>query len=213
MDNFKKYPRTFHLPWSLGATSDDKTLSSVDCFKGQRVVVTLKMDGENTTLYHNGLHARSLDYSYHESRSWMQNKHGEISHRIPKNLRICGENLFAKHAIHYQDLENYFMVFSVWEGDKCLSWEETKRISSQLELMTVPVIFEGVFDEKAIKAAFKPFEKAHEGYVVRLADSFQYNDFSKSLAKFVRANHVAEGSEHWKHQQVVKNKIKAKDEA
>jgi len=39
-----KYPRTFHLPWSEGATSDDKTLDNVDHFEGKRVIIT-----ENST--------------------------------------------------------------------------------------------------------------------------------------------------------------------
>ena len=41
-----KYPRTSHLPWSLGSTDDDKMLQSVDHFIGQEVVVTVKLDGE-----------------------------------------------------------------------------------------------------------------------------------------------------------------------
>lgn len=49
--NYKKYPRTYHLPWSLGKTDDDKTLKTTEIFKNKKVVVTLKMDGENTTLY------------------------------------------------------------------------------------------------------------------------------------------------------------------
>ena len=46
-----KYPRTFHIPGSPGATSDDKILKSLDHFKGKRVIITEKMDGENTSLY------------------------------------------------------------------------------------------------------------------------------------------------------------------
>ena len=42
-----KYPRTFHLPWSPGATSDDKMLKSIEHFIGKEVVITEKMDGEN----------------------------------------------------------------------------------------------------------------------------------------------------------------------
>jgi hypothetical protein len=29
-----------------------------------------------------------------------------------------------------------------------------------------------------------------EGYVIRLADGFQYDDFKQSVGKFVRKNHV-----------------------
>lgn len=36
------------------------------------VVITEKMDGENTTLYRDGLHARSLDSRHHPSRNWVK---------------------------------------------------------------------------------------------------------------------------------------------
>lgn len=58
-----KYPRTYHLPYSLTLTDDDKRLSSDEHFKDfTEVIVTAKMDGENTTVYPDGtMHARSLD--------------------------------------------------------------------------------------------------------------------------------------------------------
>ena len=43
-----KYPRTHHLPWSEGMHDDDRMLSSTKVFENQRVIVTEKMDGENT---------------------------------------------------------------------------------------------------------------------------------------------------------------------
>ena len=67
-----KYPRTFHLPWSPGCTSDDKVLKSVDHFVGKRVIVTEKMDGENTTISKNKIYARSIDSKDHESRHWVK---------------------------------------------------------------------------------------------------------------------------------------------
>lgn len=66
MDNtYIKYPRTFHLPCSPNATDDDKKLKSDDHFnKFKEVVVTVKMDGENCTVYNDGyIHARSIDGS------------------------------------------------------------------------------------------------------------------------------------------------------
>ena len=57
-----KYPRTPHFPWSPGATDDDKILQDLSVFDKQPVVITEKMDGENTTIYADGyIHARSLD--------------------------------------------------------------------------------------------------------------------------------------------------------
>ena len=207
MQNFKKYPRTLHLPWSLGSTSDDKTLDSVSHFKDKEIILTLKMDGENTTMYHNGVHARSLDSKNHSSRSWVQNKQGEIAHLIPDNFRICGENLFAKHSVAYKDLPSYFMVFSIWEDDVCLSWKDTELWCAKLGLDLVPVLYIGHFNELDIKMAFDPYQSEHEGYVVRLASQFKYEDFSKSIAKNVRKNHVQTDT-HWMHQSIIKNELK-----
>jgi len=44
---YVKYPKTFHLPWSLGLRSDDKRLKDLSRFINQEVVVTEKVDGEN----------------------------------------------------------------------------------------------------------------------------------------------------------------------
>lgn len=40
-----KYPRTFHLPFSLCISSDDKRLSDDEHFIGKTIVMTEKMDG------------------------------------------------------------------------------------------------------------------------------------------------------------------------
>ncbi|MEV0787225.1 RNA ligase family protein [Streptomyces sp. NPDC050423] len=45
------YPRTPHLPWSPGAASDDVRLADLAGLTGTEVVVTEKLDGENTPLY------------------------------------------------------------------------------------------------------------------------------------------------------------------
>src|SRR5690554_4811700 len=108
-----KYPRTRHLPWSPGASHDDLVSREVESFVGQRIIVTEKMDGENTTLYRDHLHARSLDSRHHPSRDWVKALHGRIAHEIPERWRVCGENLYARHSIGYEALPSYFMLFSV----------------------------------------------------------------------------------------------------
>lgn len=203
-----KYPRSHHLPWSLGRTDDDKTLLSVDHFVGKQVVVTEKMDGENTTIYRDFHHARSINGGKHESRSIVAQLQARLANELPSNMRVCGENCYAKHSIGYSSLPSYFLTFSIWIGNTCLSWAETEEWCQLLDLTLVPVLYKGTFDKEVIKALYQDNRTPDlmEGYVVRLADSFQYGDFSKSLAKFVCANHV-QTSEHWKNQTVVPNKI------
>ena len=123
------YPRTPHLPWSPGATADDVRTGDLSGLVGRRVVITEKMDGENTTLYRDGLHARSLDSAHHPSRTWIKALHGRIAARIPEGRRICGENLFARHSIAYSTLDSWFYAFSVWQEDRCLDWDSTVRFT------------------------------------------------------------------------------------
>jgi len=166
-----KYPRTFHLPFSEGATSDDKISSNLSVFD-EPIVVTKKMDGENSTLYRNGFHARSLDGRNHPSRNWLKNFHSTFFYKIPDNYRICGENLYAKHSIHYKDLPSYFLVFSVWENDTCLNWNDTLSFCEMLSLKTVPVLFSGKWEKSAFDL-HKYLQGSldltqDEGYVIRI---------------------------------------------
>ncbi len=193
-----KYPRTPHLPWSPGASSDDVRLGDVSRFQGREVVVTEKMDGENTTLYSDHVHARSIDSAHHPSRSWVKALQAQLQANIPRGWRLCGENLFAEHSIAYAALPSYLLLFSIWdERNRALSWEETEQWGQLLELATVPVLYRGPWDEKRVRALsdqLNPGEQ--EGLVVRVAAPFAYADFASSVAKWVRPNHVTT-DEHW----------------
>ena len=198
-----KYPRTYHLPWSAGCTSDDKRMPDTDHLDGHSVVVTEKMDGENTTLYPDGyVHARSIDSSYHPSRTWVTGWWAQIAYKVPSTLRICGENLYAKHSIAYDDLASYFLAFGVWEGDVCLSWADTVKVLTEHGIPTVPVLYEGPYDENKIYLL-----RGREGYVVRRSDAFSASNFPQYVGKYVRLNHV-QTSEHWTNRPVVPNKLR-----
>jgi hypothetical protein len=201
-----KYPRTRHLPWSPGATHDDLIADSIEAFAGQRVIVTEKMDGENTTLYTDHLHARSVDSRHHPSRNWIKALHGRIGYQIPQGWRLCGENLFARHSIAYTGLPSYFMMFSVWdEHQRCLDWDSTHEWAALLGLDMVPTLYDGIFDPQWFKTFEQDLEQS-EGYVVRLAAGFSRADFGTSVAKWVRTNHVQTDT-HWMQQAVVPNDL------
>lgn len=203
MSTHFKYPRTPHLPWSLSVSSDDLRHKSVIDFSGE-VVITEKMDGENTTLYRDHLHARSLDSRHHPSRDWLKQWHGSMAHAIPDGWRICGENLFARHSVAYKNLSSYFYGFSVWnENNECLSWDDTLEWFSLLSIHPVPVLYKGLWDENTIRKLALD-TNTQEGYVVRSADAFSYDDFSQQVAKWVRANHVT-SDKHWMHSEVIPN--------
>lgn len=207
---YRKYPRTFHFPFSEGVSSDDKIQDNLSLLKDD-IVISLKLDGENTNLYNDYIHARSLDSRNHPSRDWVKKFHAEIKHNIPENFRICGENLYAKHSIYYDNLPSYFLVFSIWDGDTCLSWDDTIEYSKLLNLKLVPVIFNGKFEGSV--EDFQRFLKesldteGNEGYAVRRRDSFSINEFPTSVIKYVRKNHV-QTDNHWMSQKIIPNKLK-----
>lgn len=197
------YPRTPHLPWSPGVASDDVRAGGLSGLAGQKVVVTEKLDGENTTLYADGLHARSLDSAHHPSRAWIKALHGRIARSIPQGWRVCGENLYARHSIGYRDLESWFYAFSVWDGDHCLDWDRTVRFARRLGIPVPPVLWRGTFDEKALRA-MRLDAARQEGYVVRTVEGFEREEFPCRVAKWVRRGHV-QTDEHWMLGPVVEN--------
>lgn len=197
------YPRTAHLPWSPGATDDDIRAGDLRGLIGREVVVTEKLDGENTTLYRDGMHARSLDSAHHPSRTWIKSLAAAVGSHIPEGWRVCGENMYARHSIAYDDLESWFYGFSVWDGDRCLDWDSTVRFLLGIGIPTPPVLWRGVFDEKAIRA-LRLDPSRQEGYVVRTAAGFDRAEFTARVAKWVRPNHV-QTDVHWMQARITVN--------
>jgi hypothetical protein len=198
---YVKYGRTFHLPHSPGLHDDDKALKDYSNFEGRRVVITLKMDGENTTCYSDGhIHARSIDSRGGEDRAWVKKFLSEnVCFNLPEGWRVCGENLWAEHSIRYDSLKSYFYGFSIWnERNFCLDWEETKEYFSLLGITRVPILHDGAFDLQILRDIEGELDfSKNEGYVIRVADGFKYGDFRKSVAKFVRPGHV-QTTKHWR---------------
>ena len=209
---YVKYERTFHLPHSPGKQSDDKALRDYSQFENKVVLITAKMDGENTTCYADGhIHARSIDSRGGEDRAWVKKFLTEnVCYNLPEGWRVCGENLWAEHSIQYSSLPSFFLGFSIWnERNECLPWEETLEWFELLGITPVAVLAHGNFSEEMLaKVEANLNWEIDEGYVVRLADGFKYGEFRKSVAKYVRSGHVQTVS-HWRHKTLVPNKLTA----
>lgn len=128
-NTYIKYPRTFHLPCSPNATDDDKKLKSDEHFnKFKEVVVTIKMDGENCTVYNNGyIHARSIDGNSYPWQSKVKYIIQNWCYLIPDGYRVCGENMQAKHSISYtfKNVNELFQCFSIYD-DKIIVYHGMK---------------------------------------------------------------------------------------
>ena len=202
-----KYGRTFHLPISLGATSDDKTMSSLDALRVDDLVITEKMDGENTTIHSQGTHARSPDSRYHPSRDWLKAFAAGISPLLADNERIVGENLYAQHSISYDALPSFFMGFSWIIGNDIQPWDATVLRLEELGIVPVKVLYRGPFLEGLFKGMADQLDlETQEGFVVRDAAGFSEIEMPNRMGKYVRANHV-QSEKHWMHSELIPNRL------
>lgn len=216
-----KYNRTFHFPFSPGATNDDKIATTMDSLIGVPIVLTEKMDGSNTSLENKGCFARThAGAPTHKSFDSLKALHGDIGFQIPEDMQLFGEWCFARHSIAYDALPGYFMMFGIRELDSTepfwYAWEEVEFWAEFFELPTVPVLFKGTVQyEYQLKELVESFMNQpsacggiREGVVARVQREFKDDEFSTCIMKCVRANHV-QTSEHWKDQEIIKNKLKA----
>ena len=204
----KKYGRTFHLPESPGATSDDKIMSSVDeLASADEVVFTEKLDGENTTIHSQGCHPRSIDARHHPSRDWMKAFAAGISPQLDEDERIVGEYLFARHSIAYSALPTYFLGFAWIKAKRVQSWDATLSRFLELGITAVPELYRGWFSVKVVADVIAGLDlDTQEGFVVRTTAAFNEEDMPTHLAKYVREGHV-QSDTHWMNAELVKNRL------
>ena len=237
---YYKYPKTFHVKWSENLQNDDRLLYSTSELVNRRIIVSEKLDGECFSLYKTYTHARSINSKDHPTRHWVKALHASVKHLIPRDWRICGENMFALHSIYYTELTSYFYVFAIFDEKNIeIPWDDTVKMCEDLGLQHVPVLYDGVWDLEKVGECYtgqslfkgwqpkegiktfsdfreliltgKPVEDfgdpTQEGYVIRVADSFHYDDFQTHTCKWVRKSHVR-SSDHWMSEQIIKNKKK-----
>lgn len=167
----------------------------------------------NCSAYMDGyVHARSVDSKNHESRNWVKNYFAGLIPQIydfysNDDLRICGENLYAKHSIHYTDLESYFYLFNVWVRDTCASWGFTEILAKEFDIKLVPVLYKGPYEELALKSIISTLDENSEGFVLRTTDPISANQWQSRVAKYVRANHVQTDT-HWMNNKIERNLLK-----
>lgn len=205
-----KYPRTPHLPWSRPDESDVWMDQEFD--PETYVVVTEKLDGENTSIYQDGTtHARSMDSKDHPSRHKLKALAASLARQFTNDeFVILGENVFAKHSIYYPNLWSHFLMFGVRHRDNMVSWETVEDIAKYLGVPTVPILWEGQwkdFSHDLVWPRESTFGPESEGYVVRNVEGFRVKDFRKNVAKFVRKNHI-QTDQHWLKQRMVVNGLK-----
>lgn len=201
-----KYNRTYHLPFSPGATSDDKISKNVDSLLGVDIVINEKLDGENTGMTDEGVYARS--HAAFTTSPWsreVRQLHDiKVRGNLGENVFLFGENMEGIHSIEYTNLESYFYIFGVRDNNIWIPWQSVEEYSYLLDIPTVPVLFKGkVNTEKELKELVENLVSKQsklggeiEGVVVRNAGMFHNDDFKDNVMKWVRKDHVTT-DEHW----------------
>ena len=216
MSQSEKYGRTYHFPFSPGTTSDDRINYEYwsDIQKINKLIVTEKLDGENTCLNQFGVFARShVAPTIHPWAAYLKQRWELIKNDLGE-LEIFGENLYAIHSIEYPNIDQHFFVFAVRHGKLWLSWEEVKFYAKLLDFETVPEILtinkpyeQNFFESKILEiirgaSSFGSMDVitnkpcTMEGIVCRNTGEYFIDSFKNNVFKYVRKDHV-KSDEHW----------------
>jgi len=182
--DYIKYPSSRHLPFSHSRDRDDTEFRAVDSFIDAPLVVTIKLDGGNTSLVKDvdePVRARNARHAEHASFDLLKQQYWEndLYSLIPPHLQIFGEWLYARHSIHYgcegccetrnqaPSLDSYFYIFGVFDTryNTWLSWPETEMWSEKLGFPTAPIVRESDTVDTPL------FDNDHELYAKLVDDA------------------------------------------
>ena len=101
------------------------------------------------------------------------------------------------------------MLFSVWnELNVCLPRDETEEWAQRLGLVTVPVLYRGIWDEDAPRLVIRSSQTAAGSRKVMWFGWLPHLHMTtlKALLLFVRKNHV-QTDEHWLSKLIEPNRL------
>lgn len=216
MNTPPKYLSTPHWPWSLSVHRDDSYHKNPEFFLNKEVVITEKLDGGNTCLFNGKVFARSTGQEATQGWFAMVKKHHAWKTLGEVETSFYGEDIYGIHSIEYDPVYEHetFYLFCVRFTPEIPSglpgmdiiwdWDTIEKIAIQMSFKTVPVVFRGTF--KTVKEITNFFNSeivkpsalgpVKEGFVMRVTNQFDVENFSENMCKFVRKNHV-QTDEHW----------------
>jgi hypothetical protein len=176
------------------------------------LVITEKCDGSNLTYTRTAVFSRSHSGPPgHPSFDLAKATHARIAHELSLGLSLFCEYCYAVHSITYDALPDYSLVFGARDDrqGRWWDWDMVVAQAADLGLPTVPELHRGSvstareLEALTLSLAAQPsaFGGPREGVVVRRAGEFRDADFQRSLAKWVRSDHVTT-DEHWMHQNI-----------
>ena len=192
--------------YSPGQSRDGEIIADPMRFVGRPVVVTEKLDGNNTLLHRGDVYARSV--SAPATAKWFAMVRKHHAWKVTEtDVFLYGEEIYGVHSIAYDPVpeDETFYAFALRFGDGSFgSFRTMVKYAQESSIPVVPVLFEGTFRtvhqirDFVSRAHQEPsaLGGAREGVVMRLAEGFPAADFKHSVCKSVRAGHV-QSDEHW----------------
>jgi hypothetical protein len=192
-------------------------MADVSSLLGVPLIITEKCDGSNLTYTRTSVFSRSHSGPPgHPSFDLAKATHARIAHELSLGLSLFCEYCYAVHSITYGALPDYSLVFGARDDreGRWWDWDMVVAQAADLGLPTVPELYRGQvstareLEALTLSLAAQPsvFGGPREGVVVRQAGEFRDADFQRSLAKWVRHDHVTT-DEHWMHQNIRAQKL------
>jgi hypothetical protein len=205
-----KYPRTLHFPFSPGAKKDDRIAREFASLIGPELVITEKLDGENTCLNARGVFSRSHAAPTQNPWATYLYPRWELLKRDLAELDLFGESLYGVHSIEYTGLPQHFFLFGVRCEQRWESWDTVCLYAELAKVLVVPLLWRGsIGSEAELQSLVEDLVQQpsalsdpdlgftpREGVVVRVADAFPISAFETLVMKWVRRGHV-QTDEFW----------------
>lgn len=162
--NMRKYPRTPHLEGSrLQVGDEDLSQIPFSEIADKNIVIEEKIDGANCAISFDGdgnllLQSRGhylvggfRERHYNLLKQWANINADKLFDALSDRYIMFGEWMYAKHAVFYDALPDYFMEFDIYDRELgiYLDTASRKAITDKIGIISsVPVLGEGKYKRK-----------------------------------------------------------------
>ncbi len=226
IEHIVKFPRTMHLKNMGSASRDDLIMSSdtVKQFLDCELYIEEKIDGANLgiTIKDNKLVAQNRSHyvtsEYHAQfkklDKWILQHSAELwellSTESDHSRILYGEWVFAQHSIAYDNLDDYFVAFDMYDQIEKKFWSRN-RLENKLKdttIQLIPLLVYKKFNNaeeiaELIKSRSRFYNGQIEGVYIRKCNENWLID----RAKIVRHDFIC-GNDHWAKGDIKINKLK-----
>ena len=220
-EEFVKFPRTPHLMWlGIMPPRGDKMLSSEEAtalLKGP-VIVEEKIDGACIGLsvepggavraQNRGAYLTPNSHAqFRPLWPWLAQREAALREALGSGQVLFGEWCYARHAVAYDALPDWFLAFDVYDRNAKRFWSRARReeLTGRLRLASVPMLAAGRFDCGGLERLLGPSRVGAmpmEGIYLRWEDG----PWVAARAKLVRASWLPHDEEHWSRRPLVANR-------